>query len=142
LQSPLQPPKPMESHHPPKIDLLQTFRHHSCLTEIPSYTASGHFSFRSDHSGLRMAWFDEGPCGFASLPPCPSKMTIHMSSLQHLPSQIRLADGGCNSSLSCRRLLLCIQSLCLQVSANPSYVLSAPAYEACRPSRQSQSLPS
>jgi hypothetical protein len=121
--SPLQPTRPMESYHPPKICSLHTFRHPSCLTEIPSYTALGHIPFDSDQSGHCMAWFDEGPCGSHVFRParrrknlsCGAaiKMTIHMSSPPAPASQIRLADGGCNSSLLSFAgvFLLCIQSL-------------------------------
>jgi hypothetical protein len=121
--SPLQPTRPMESYHPPKICSLHTFRHPSCLTEIPSYTTLGHIPFDSDQSGHCMAWFDEGPCGSHVFRParrrknlsCGAaiKMTIHMSSPPAPASQIRLADGGCNSSLLSFAgvFLLCIQSL-------------------------------
>jgi hypothetical protein len=145
------PARPMESHHPSKIYSLHTLRHPSCLTEIPSYTASGHYPFYSDHSGHRMAWFDEGPCGSHVFRPAVEKPILRGRNQDDDPhelsrapaSQIRLADGGCHSSLSILLASLCsAYNLCLQVQRQSFIRLLAPAYEACRLSRQHQSLPS
>ena len=52
------PAKPMGLHHPSKISSLHTRRHHSCLTKIPSYTASGQMPFSKATSlGHSMARF-------------------------------------------------------------------------------------
>ena len=146
------PTRPMESHHPSKIYSLHTLRHPSCLTEIPSYTASGHIPFSSDHSGHRMAWFDEGPCGSHVFPPCRRgknlscgaaiKMTIHMSSLHHLPPKYGWQTADVTALFFLAGVLCFAYNLCLQVSANPSYVYLRQPMKRAELSRQHQSLPS
>jgi hypothetical protein len=53
--SPPPPAQPMGPRRSPKMRSVHTPRHHSCLTEIPSYTASGHFAPRPSQSTTWLA---------------------------------------------------------------------------------------